>query len=341
MRENHDAALSSYGCENTDCGQMEREFDVTALGEALIDFTPLGRTDTGAPIMVANPGGAPANFLCTLAKYGCRTAFIGKVGDDAFGHMLADTLRENGVLTKGLIFDKETFTTLAFVTIDKNGERSFSFSRKPGADTKLTESDVRYDIVAASRAFHIGTLSLTDEPAKTATEKAVDYAKSCGCLITCDPNLRLPLWRCPDDAKAAMEWAITVADIVKISIDEVEFLWGVKTPRDAAEKLLYQYGVSLAMVTLGRDGAFIMNKNAGVSVPAPPVKAVDTTGAGDIFGGAAVSRILKTGKHPGELSHNELMGIATFAVTAASLSTQRAGGIPSIPTEEEVKGRAL
>lgn len=316
--------------------KTEYRFDVTALGEVLIDFADVGRTDENYPVMAANAGGAPANFLSALAKYGKKTAFIGKVGNDAFGNLLIGTLNGAGIDTSGVIVDDEHFTTLAFVTLDENGDREFSFARKPGADTCITGDDVPTDMIAASRVFHFGTLSLTDEPSKSALEFAVDYAKASGCLITFDPNLRRPLWRSLDDAKAAIEWGLGRADVVKISDEETEFLWGDLTPDAAADKLINEYGVSLAMVTLGKKGAYLANKNAGVHVLAPHANTVDTTGAGDIFGGSAVSCLLSADKHPSELTRDELFDVASFASAAASLSTEKRGGIPSIPEYGDV-----
>ena len=191
--------------------------DVIALGEVLIDFTMQGADKDGYPLMQANPGGAPCNFLAALSKYGVSTGFIGKVGNDAFGNMLKDTLEEINVDTRGLVVSDDVFTTLAFVTIDENGERSFSFARKPGADENLSFSECRLDLIDEAKVFHFGTLSLTGEPAREATKKAVQYAKDKGKLISFDPNLRLPLWEKPSDAKEAMLFGLSKADVVKIS----------------------------------------------------------------------------------------------------------------------------
>lgn len=313
------------------------KYDVTAVGEVLIDFATVATAPDGYPTMAANPGGAPANFLAALSKYGCKTSFIGKVGDDTFGKLLIGTLADAGIETKGVVVDPDHFTTLAFVTFDEHGDRSFAFSRKPGADTCLHSAEIDKTMIAESRVFHFGTLSFTDEPARSAVMEAVEYAKASGCLITFDPNLRRPLWSSLNDAKDAMLWGLLHADAVKISDDEVEFLWGSITPEEAASKLLNEYGVSLAMITLGKNGAHLANKNASVTVPTPPADTIDTTGAGDIFGGSAVSRILSYDLSPSELSENELYKIAAFASAAASLSTEVRGGIPSIPDIEKVE----
>ena len=315
-------------------------YDVIALGELLIDFAPRGVDDAGYPTMAANPGGAPCNFLAALNACGGKTAFIGKVGDDAFGHLLKGTLTDAGIDTKGLVVDPEVFTTLAFVTLDERGDRSFSFARKPGADTQLRWEEVDRAMIDEARVFHFGTLSLTDEPARTATQKAVTYAKSRGKLITCDPNLRRPLWKTEAAAREQILWSLGQADVVKISDEEVEFLWNC-TPEEGADKLLAEYGVGLAMVTLGPRGALLKTANARCFVGAPQVTPVDTTGAGDIFGGSAVYRLLELNKPISGLTEADLAYIGKFAATAASLSTEFAGGIPSIRDKETVLKRML
>ena len=309
--------------------------DVVALGELLMDFAAKSTDANGYPTMAANPGGAPGNFLAALNAYGKKTAFLGKVGNDAFGHLLLGTLEEAGIETRGIVVDDSVFTTLAFVTFDENGDRSFSFARKPGADTQLTWEEIDKSLIDDARVFHFGTLSLTDEPVRTATRKAVTYAKEHGKLITCDPNLRLPLWHNEEAAKEQMLWSLHQADVVKISDNEVEFLWNC-TPEEGAEKLLSEFGVSLAMVTLGPDGCLLKTKNASFRAACPKVHPIDTTGAGDIFGGSAVSRLLELEKPIDALTEADLAYIGRFAATAASLSTEASGGIPSIPKKEAV-----
>ncbi len=313
-------------------------YDVVALGELLIDFAAKSTDKDGYPTMAANPGGAPGNFLAALNAYGAKTAFLGKVGEDTFGHLLLNTLEQAGIETGGILVDPEVFTTLAFVTFDEKGDRSFSFARKPGADTQLRWEEVDRTLIDRARVFHFGTLSLTDEPVRTATRKAVAYAREQGKLITYDPNLRKPLWKSEDEAREQILWGLRQADVVKISDEEVDFLWSC-TPEEGARKLLEEYGVSLAMVTLGPDGCLMQNKAAACRLPGPKVNPIDTTGAGDIFGGSAVSRLLKLDKEPDRLTQAELADIGRFAVTAASLSTEQSGGIPSIPPLETVLAR--
>ena len=315
------------------------EYDVCALGELLIDFAPQGVNESGYPVLAANPGGAPGNFLAALNRYGCRTVMIGKVGEDMFGRLLTRTLEEAGIDTAGILADPDRFTTLAFVSLDETGNRDFSFARKPGADTCLAPREVRQELIACSRVFHFGTLSLTDEPAASATRLAIETAKKHGVMISLDPNLRKPLWKSEADAKAAIEWSLKQADVVKISDEEIGFLWGLD-PEQGARKLLDEYGVRLVYATLGPKGCHAATRNVRVTVGSPAgIRAVDTTGAGDIFGGSAMSRYLKTGKAPEELTQSELRDITAFACTAASLSTQKHGGISSVPDEAEVLAR--
>ena len=316
-----------------------KQYDVVALGELLIDFAPYSTNEAGYPILSANPGGAPGNFLAALTKYGCRTAMIGKVGDDAFGRALVNTLQEAGIGIQGVRMDPNVFTTLAFVSLDASGNRDFSFARKPGADICLTPEEVDETLIADAKIFHFGTLSLTDEPAAEATRHAIQLAKNHGVLISLDPNLRKPLWKREKDAKDAIEWSLRQADIVKISDEEISWLWGIR-PEEGAEKLIREYNVSLVYATLGPKGCYAANGNCCVTVQSPSgIHVVDTTGAGDIFGGSAMSRFVQCGKKPSDLTEEELRRIVRFACTAASLSTQKHGGIASVPDPEAVEQR--
>lgn len=313
-------------------------YDVVALGELLIDFASLSADESGYPTMAAHPGGAPGNFLAALNAFGAKTGFLGKVGDDAFGQLLLSTLKDAGIETKGIVVDPAVFTTLAFVTFDDKGDRSFSFARKPGADTQLHWEEVDQTMIDEAKVFHFGTLSLTDEPCRTATRKAVAYAKEKGKWITYDPNLRKPLWRSEEEAREQILWGLYQADVVKISDEEVAFLWNC-SPEEGAEKLLGEYGVSLAMVTLGPRGCLLKTNNARCNVPGLEVQPIDTTGAGDIFGGSAVSRLLELDKAAEDLTDEDLAYIGRFAVTSASLSTEHSGGIPSIQKKSVILER--
>ena len=313
--------------------------DVVALGELLIDFATVSADGDGYPTMAAHPGGAPANFLAALSKYGRSTALLGKVGDDTFGRLLVQTLDRAGIGTRGLRMDSSVFTTLAFVTFDDRGDRAFAFSRKPGADTCIAFEELELSLIDEAGVFHFGTLSLTHEPARTATVRAVEYAKSRGKLITYDPNLRKPLWSDMDECRRQLLWGLSQADVVKISDEEVEFLFGLDAEA-GARHILDHFGVKLVFVTCGAEGCFYKNAAASGWVSAlKGLKVIDTTGAGDIFGGAALSRILnamEAGAQPGELTAPELTDIVRFACAAAGLSTTRPGGISSVPEYEEV-----
>lgn len=311
--------------------------DVVALGELLIDFAPVSTDESGYPTLKAQPGGAPGNFLAALQKYGCSTALLGKVGDDAFGHLLVGTLNEKGIETKGIVTDPAVFTTLAFVTLDATGNRSFSFARKPGADTCLRTDELDLSLLDDCRVFHFGTLSLTSEPARSATKAAVAYAKEHGKLISFDPNLRKPLWPSDEAAKEQIEWGLHQSDIVKISDEEIEFLWGI-SPEEGAQKLLTEYGVRLVYATLGPKGCHVANAQGSCEVASPSgIHVVDTTGAGDIFGGSAMSQFLRLNKAPEALTVEELRTVTRFACCAASLSTQTHGGITSVVPEADVR----
>ena len=314
-------------------------YDVVAMGELLIDFTCVSKDGEGYPTMAAHPGGAPANFLAALAKFGTSAALLGKVGNDAFGKLLIGTLDQAGIGTSGIIMADDVFTTLAFVTLDETGNREFSFSRKPGADTCLSYDELNMELIDNAKVFHFGTLSLTDEPARTTTYKAVAYAKNAGKLITYDPNLRKPLWKDLEEAKKQLIWGMTMADVVKISDEEVEFLWGLGV-EEGADYILKNFGVKLVFVTCGADGCYFKNAVASSKVPSlSNIKVVDTTGAGDIFGGSAVYKLLQTGKAPDTLNEEELREVVTFACTSAGLSTTKPGGISSVHEYQQVLDR--
>ena len=310
--------------------------DVVALGELLIDFATVSTDAEGYPTMAAHPGGAPANFLAALTKFGAKTALLGKVGTDTFGKLLTGTLENAGIETRGLLATDDVFTTLAFVTFDDRGDRAFAFSRKPGADTCITFEELDLGLIDEAKVFHFGTLSLTDEPARSATCRAVAYAKENGKLITYDPNLRKPLWADLEEARKQLLWGLTQADVVKISDEEVEFLFGLGVEEGAAH-ILENYGVKLVFVTCGADGCFFRNAIASGHVPSlSGIKVIDTTGAGDIFGGSAVWKLLQLNKAPETLTGEELTDVVRFACTSAGLSTTRSGGISSVPDYETV-----
>lgn len=315
---------------------MEKDLDVIALGEALIDFTESGRSPTGTRLFEQNPGGAPANVACAVARLGGRAAFLGKVGEDMHGRFLRDTLKGEGVDVSGMVLDPDVFTTLAFVALGEKGERSFSFARKPGADTCLKPDEIGAELLKRGRVLHVGSLSLTDEPARTATLRAVELGQELGLTISYDPNYRASLW--PDEAAArkGMRSLIPLCDIVKLSDEETVLLTGEPEPQAAAEKLLDQ-GVDCVAVTLGSRGALVATREGCRTVAAFPAQGVDTTGAGDAFWGAFLTQLTRNGKAPGELSPDVAVGFARFACAAAAVCVGRRGGIPAMPTEQEVE----
>ena len=312
-------------------------YDVAALGELLIDFTCLSTDADGYPTMAAHPGGAPANYLAALTKFGAKTAMIGKVGSDAFGRLLIKTLKGTGIDTRGMLVSDDVFTTLAFVTLDDSGDREFSFARKPGADMQLRFDEIDLSVIDASKVLHFGTLSMTNEPARDATYKAVEYAAGHGKLISFDPHLRKPLWDDLDEAKRQMLWGLRHADVVKISDEETEFLFSI-APEEAAKHIINSFGVRLVYVTCGAEGCFYRTKTASGFVKALSGIAVkDTTGAGDIFGGSAMYGLLRAGGVPEKLTAEELENIVSFACASAGLSTTKAGGISSVAELIEVE----
>ena len=307
--------------------------DVIAVGELLIDFVQIDQTEHDAPLMAANPGGAPLNYLGALAKYGCACGMVGKVGTDVFGDVLIQTLRGHSIEWLGQKTD-EAFTTLAFVSLDERGERSFSFSRKPGADTRLRSDEIPYGAIKQAKIFHFGTLSLTDEPARSATMDAVRFAKEKGVPVTFDPNYRAMLWKTEADARAAMLWGFAHADIVKAGADELEFAFQ-KPWRDALNGLLAN-GVMLAFATMGSEGCFFASGHAAGFVDAYRVAAVDTTGAGDSFFGGFLYRFLSSAKQLREVSIEDAADYARFGNATATLCVGRRGGIPAMPKLEEI-----
>lgn len=304
-------------------------YDAVAIGELLVDFACQSTDAGGYPVLAAHPGGAPANFLAVLAHYGMKTALLAKVGDDVFGRLLCRTAAQAGIDTVGIVVDGSVFTTLAFVTLDTDGDRDFSFARKPGADMLLRYDELNLSLIDQTRVFHFGSVSMTGEPSRDATRRAVEYARDRGKLVTYDPNLRTPLWKDLSQARQEILWGLSAADVVKISGEEVEFLWGLP-PQDGAEKLLREYPATLVFVTCGADGCYYAGRQGAGHVGCPPVRTVDTTGAGDIFMGSAVAQLLRTGKCPQELEAEQLRQIAAAACAEASLSTEHYGGISSI-----------
>jgi fructokinase len=312
-------------------------FDVTALGEVLIDFTPSGHSEKGHVLFETNPGGAPANVLVALSRLNKKTAFIGKVGHDQFGLILKGVLEDQKIDTSNLLFSETVNTTLAFVHLDEKGDRSFSFYRNPGADIMLEKNEIDEDTIKQSRIFHFGSLSLTNEPAATATFTALEYAKKHNVTISYDPNLRTPLWRSLDEAKRQILKGFEYADIVKISEEELEFLTGYRDVIKGTEVLQEQFGTAVIFVTLGPEGCFYRSIQGYASKKGYQVNVVDTTGAGDAFVGGVLYQILERKKPLAHLTASEFEEMVTFANAVGALTTEGKGGIPSIPTIDQVE----
>ena len=315
---------------------MEKKYDVTALGELLIDFAMNGQSEQGNNCFEACPGGAPCNVLAMLGKLGKKTAFIGKVGDDQFGRLLKDTIEEVGIDTTGLRMDQEIPTTLAFVHTFPDGDRDFSFYRKPGADMMLREEEVDYDLIRQAKIFHLGTLSMTDEPVRSATKKALETAKEAGCLISLDPNLRPPLWKSLDEAKAMMEYGFGYCDILKISDNEIQFVSGKEDYDEGIRYLQEKYQIPLIFLTMGKDGSRAYYKDQIVEVkPFIQANTIETTGAGDTFCGCVLHYICEYGLM--QLKEENLYEMLTYANAAASIITTRKGALRVMPSSEEIE----
>ena len=315
----------------------EKTFDVAALGELLIDFTQNGLSEQGNPLFEANPGGAPCNVLAMLRKLGKHCAFLGKVGADGFGRQLAAVAADAGIDLRGLRYDSEVHTTLAIVQTLPGGDRDFSFYRKPGADASLAPADLDEALLQSCRIFHFGSLSLTGEPCRAATQKAVALAKAAGALISSDPNLRPPLWDSPDDAKAQIAWGLAQADVVKIADNELLFMTGEADFDRGAAILQEQYpNIRLLNVTAGAAGSHAYYGGRHVYVPGCALGGViETTGAGDTFCACALNFVLERGL--AGLTDADLAAMLRFANTAAYLVTTKKGAIKAMPTPEQVK----
>ena len=311
-------------------------YDVVALGELLVDFTPCGVSAQELPVYQANPGGAPCNVLSMLSRLGRRTAFIGKVGHDMFGKMLRRTLQEEGIDDSGLVSSREVNTTLAFVQIDEHGDRDFSFYRNPGADMKLTSGEVDMALVENTRVFHFGTISMTHGDVRRATRHAVSHAREKGALVSFDPNLRPPLWPSLELAREQMLYGCGACSVMKIEVEELLFLTGCSSMKEGLDALKREFGnLRLILVTGGREGSWASYGDTLVYQPTfLKVNTIDTTGAGDAFFGSCLDWILETGLE--NLTDGQLADMLLFANAAASIVTTRKGAIRSMPNRVEV-----
>ena len=313
-----------------------KKFDVVTLGELLIDFTDNGMSAQGNTMFEANPGGAPCNVLAMLNRFGHPTAFIGKVGKDIFGLKLKSVLEEVGIDTSNLIVDEDARTTLAFVQTFEDGDRDFSFYRNPGADMLLTADEVDGELVKSARLFHFGTLSMTHEGVREATKKAIRIAKENGAIVSFDPNLRPPLWKSLDDAKEQAAYGFTQCDVLKISDNEIQWFTGEEDYDKGIEKLRQEYDIPLILLSMGRDGSRAYYKDLRVEMPSFIQKeTIETTGAGDTFGGCCLHYVLEYGLDG--LNEERLKEMLTFANAAASIITTRKGALRVMPEPDEVK----
>ena len=316
-------------------GQMKK-YDVIALGELLIDFIQNGISEQGNLLFEANPGGAPCNLLSMLAKLGHKTAFIGKVGKDSFGKKLQEVLAQVGIDTAYLAWDEEVPTTLALVHTLPDGDRDFSFYRNPGADMRLTKKEIPKEAIENSKIFHFGTLSMTHQGVREATKKALKMAKEAGVMISFDPNLRPPLWENLEIAREQVLYGLTFCDILKISDNEIQWLTGEEDYTLGVQWILERYQIPLILVSMGREGSRAHYKGEMVEVPAFLQKnTIDTTGAGDTFGGCILHFICEYGLE--NLTKEQLKEMLCFANAAAAIVTTRKGALGVMPAKEEIE----
>lgn len=314
-----------------------KNIDVVALGELLIDFTEYGESEQGNSLLEANPGGAPCNVLSILTKLGNQTAFIGKVGNDQFGKMLITKVSDLGIDTTYLYKDREVHTTLAFVHTFPDGDRDFSFYRNPGADMMLIDDEIPKELIKQSQIFHFGTLSMTHEGNRKATQKALSIAKENGCLVSFDPNLRPPLWENLNIAKKQVEYGLQHCDILKISDNEIQWFTGEEDFDKGIAILQVKYNIPLILLTMGRDGSRAYYKELRVEVKSfIQENTIETTGAGDTFGGCILHHILQWGME--DLTEEKLRNMLTFANAGASIITTRKGALSVMPSEDEIYG---
>ena len=312
-----------------------KKFDVTALGELLVDFTENGISAQGNTLLEANPGGAPCNVLAMLKNLGKKTAFIGKIGNDALGKMLKKTVEDQGICIDNLVEDEEIHTTLAFVHSDKDGDRSFSFYRNPGADLMLQWEEINVDFLVNTKIFHFGTLSMTEEEIKNVTKKAVQKAKENGVLISFDPNFRPPLWKDMEDARQQMWYGIGQCDILKKSDDEILFLTGTKDIDEGIARIREKSHAKLICATMGKNGSKVYYKGKTVfGRPFLRKDTIETTGAGDTFMACVLNTVLEKGLE--QLTQESLTEMLLFANAASSIITTRKGALKVMPQRQEI-----
>ncbi len=321
---------------------MEKIYDVTSMGESLIDFAMYGKSDQGNDIFEACPGGAPLNVMAMLNKLSRKTAYISKVGNDAFGRQLKDLLTELGTDTRDMVSDPEIPTTLSFIHTLSNGDREFSFYRKPGADVMLRETDVDFDLIRQAKVFHFGTLSMTQEPVRSTTKKCLEVAKEADCLITFDPNLREPLWDSLEDAKEQIAYGFARCDVLKIADNEVQFIGGKEDLDAGIRSIQDTWHIPAIFLTMGGAGsrAYTLDPQTKepkfrVEHPGFKVKTIETTGAGDTFCACMINGVLEHGAE--DLTEETLEEILRFGNAAAALVTTKKGAAKAMPDPAEVE----
>ena len=312
-----------------------KKYDVVALGELLIDLTQNDRSAQGNPMLEANPGGAPCNVLALLQRLGRSTAFQGKVGSDGFGTQLEAALKETGICTEGLRWDEYVHTTLAVVHTLPGGDRDFSFYREPGADMRLTAEELDEDMIRNCRIFHFGSLSMTAEPVRSATRRAITLAEEAGVLRSFDPNLRIPLWSTLEEAKEQILFGLDHCDILKISDNEITWLTG-EDDFDAGVRWIRERfpNIRLLLLSMGADGSRAYSGDASAEVPCFRVDTIETTGAGDTFFGGVLHHVLMWGLR--DYTEAELRQMLRFANAAAAIITTKKGALRVMPDEDAI-----
>ncbi|MDR0905723.1 MAG: carbohydrate kinase [Oscillospiraceae bacterium] len=318
---------------------METNFDITTLGELLIDFTHIGKSASGMRVFEQNPGGAVANVAVAGARFGLKTAFIGKVGGDMHGHYLKSVLEAENVDTRNLIVDGDCFTTLAFVEVAENGDCMYSFYRDGSADVKLRADELDAELIRGSKILQLGTLSLTAEPSRSATLSAARIAKAANVIVSCDVNYRPSLWRSEEEFRQRSAELLALVDLLKVSESEAQILTGIAAPEAAAAELMSRFDISAVAVTLGESGAYVRTRNGGARVAGYPANAVDTSGAGDTFWTGFLFSLLQSGTRLQDLNAENAAEFARFGAAAASIVVESRGAIPSLPTLEQVRAR--
>lgn len=313
----------------------EKQYDIVALGESLVDFLVKESPDGKQLLLEGNPGGAPANVLAAAARQGMRTAFLGKLGRDVFGNFLLKAISGAGVDVGGVVFGEEP-TTLAMVALDDTGNRSFRFYRNQTADVEFFEAELDRTLLTGTRIFHFGSVSMTAQPSRNTTAAAAELARKSGAKIAFDPNLRPNLWSSLDDAKESICRGMEMADFVKVAEEELVFLTGETDPIKGGEQLIKQYGMELLAVTMGDAGCVCFAGGHQTAAGGFRVDCVDTTGAGDAFWGAALSFMLRQGNWPADYSRTQLEELAVTANAAGALATCGYGAIPAMPTPDEI-----